>query len=275
MHGFMSITEESRRALEVAERVALQAGELVMKGWRSVGEISRKGRFDLLTEYDLRSEQLIREHLSREFPAHRIIGEENAESGEGELVWYVDPIDGTTNFAHGHFFFAVSIGLYRGSQGLAGVVHAPALGVTWKASKGAGAFRNGTPCSVSTRNQLDEAVCATGFPYDRWSNPDNNHAELALFLQRARGIRRCGAASVDLCLVADGTYDIYWEQGLNAWDMCAGALLVQEAGGRLSTYEGTAADPRTGKLIASNGVLHDAAVRTIREARNKLPPDKP
>ena len=275
MHGFMSITEESRRALEVAERVALQAGELVMKGWRSVGEISRKGRFDLLTEYDLSSEQLIREHLSREFPAHRIIGEENAESGEGELVWYVDPIDGTTNFAHGHFFFAVSIGLYRGSQGLAGVVHAPALGVTWKASKGAGAFRNGTPCSVSTRNQLDEAVCATGFPYDRWSNPDNNHAELALFLKRARGIRRCGAASVDLCLVADGTYDIYWEQGLNAWDMCAGALLVQEAGGRLSTYEGTAADPRTGKLIASNGVLHDAAVRTIREARNKLPPDKP
>ena len=275
MHDFMPVTKESRRALEVAERVALQAGELVMKGWRSVGEISRKGRFDLLTEYDLRSEQLIREHLSREFPAHRIIGEENAESGEGELVWYVDPIDGTTNFAHGHFFFAVSIGLYLGSQGLAGVVHAPALGVTWKASKGAGAFRNGTPCSVSTRNQLDEAVCATGFPYDRWSNPDNNHAELALFLQRARGIRRCGAASVDLCLVADGTYDIYWEQGLKAWDMCAGALLVQEAGGRLSTYEGTAADPRTGKLIASNGVLHDAAVRTIREARNKLPPDKP
>ena len=275
MHGFMPIGEESRRALEIAERVALQAGELVMKGWRSVGEISRKGRFDLLTEYDLGSEQLIREHLSREFPAHRIIGEENAESGEGELVWYVDPIDGTTNFAHGHFFFAVSIALYRGSQGLAGVVHAPALGVTWKASKGAGAFRNGTPCSVSTRSQLDEAVCATGFPYDRWSNPDNNHGELALFLERARGIRRCGAASVDLCLVADGTYDIYWEQGLNAWDMCAGALLVQEAGGRLSTYEGTAADPRTGKLIASNGVLHDAAVRTIREARNKLPPDKP
>ena len=275
MHDFMPIAEESWRALEIAERVALQAGELVMKGWRSVGEISRKGRFDLLTEYDLRSEQLIREQLSREFPAHRIIGEENAESGEGELVWYVDPIDGTTNFAHGHFFFAVSIGLYLGSQGLAGVVHAPALGVTWKASKGAGAFRNGTPCSVSTRNQLDEAVCATGFPYDRWSNPDNNHAELALFLQRARGIRRCGAASVDLCLVADGTYDIYWEQGLKAWDMCAGALLVQEAGGRLSTYEGTAADPRTGRLIASNGVLHDAAVRTIREARNKLPPDKP
>ena len=270
----MPIADDSQRALEVAERVAREAGKVVMKGWRSVGEISRKGRFDLLTEYDLASEELIREHLSREFPTHRIIGEENAESGEGELVWYVDPIDGTTNFAHGHFFFGVSIALYRGSQGLAGVVHAPALDVTWTAAKGIGAFRNGKPCFVSTRDQLEEAVCATGFPYDRWSNPDNNHAELALFLQRARGIRRCGAASVDLCLVADGTYDIYWEQGLNAWDMCAGALLVQEAGGQLSTYEGEAADPRTGKLIASNGLLHEAAVRTIREARNKLPPDK-
>jgi len=274
MHDFMPMTEESQRALEVAERVALQAGDLVMKGWRGAGEISRKGRFDLVTEYDLASEQLIREQLSTEFPAHRIIGEENAESGEGDLVWYVDPIDGTTNFAHGHFFFGVSIALYRGSQGLAGVVHAPALGVTWKAAKGMGAFRNETRCSVSTRDALEEAVCATGFPYDRWSSPDNNHAELALFLRRARGIRRCGAASIDLCLVADGTYDIYWEQGLNAWDMCAGALLVQEAGGQLSTYEGDTVDPRTGKLVASNGVLHEVAVRTIREARNKLRPDK-
>jgi myo-inositol-1(or 4)-monophosphatase len=272
MGHFMHITEDSQRALEVAERAALEAGTLVMQGWRAVGEISRKGRFDLLTEYDLASEQLIREQLSREFPMHKIIGEENAESGEGELVWYVDPIDGTTNFAHGHFFFAVSIALYRGSQGLVGVVHAPALGVTWKAAKGMGAFRNGKPCSVSTRGQLEEALCATGFPYDRWSNADNNHAELALFLQRARGIRRCGAASVDLCLVADGTYDIYWEQGLNAWDMCAGALLVLEAGGQVSTYDGKAADPRTGKLIASNGVLHEAAVHTIGEARNKVPP---
>jgi len=274
MQGFMPIGEDSQRALGVARRAALQAGELVMKGWRAVGEISRKGRFDLLTEYDLQSERLIRDHLQREFPMHRVIGEEGADSGEGELVWYVDPIDGTTNFAHGHFFFAVSIALYRGSEGLVGVVHAPALGVTWKATQGGGAFRNGQRCSVSTRGQLEEAVCATGFPYDRWSNPDDNHAELAAFLQRARGIRRCGAASIDLCLVADGTYDIYWEQGLNAWDMCAGALLVQEAGGQLSTYEGDAADPRSGKLIASNGVLHEAAVRTIREARHKLAPHK-
>jgi len=273
MQGFMDLPVESPRALQLAERIAIEAGELVMKGWRSKTEISHKGRFDLLTQYDLDSERLIRERLDRAFPLHRIVGEENAETGAGELVWYVDPIDGTTNFAHGHFFFSVSIALYRGSQGLVGVVHAPALGVTWKAAAGMGAFRNDELCEVSARDQLEQALCATGFPYDRWSNPDNNHAELAQFLRRARGVRRCGAASIDLCLVADGTYDIYWERGLKAWDMCAGALIVQEAGGQLSTYEGGTADPRTGKLVASNGLLHEAALRTIGEARNKFPPE--
>jgi len=273
MQGFMTDHPDTQRALEAAERAALRAGELVMEGWRAGTEIERKGRFDLLTKYDLESEHLIREALSREFPAHRIVGEEGAETGEGDLVWYVDPIDGTTNYAHGHFFFAMSIALYRGREGLVGLVHAPALGVTWKAAKGMGAFRNGEPCSVSPREQLEEAVCASGFPYDRGSNGDDNLAELALFLQRARGIRRCGSAAVDLCLVADGTYDIYWEKGLNAWDLCAGALIVKEAGGRLSTYEGEEADPRSGKLVASNGRLHEAAVRTIREARHNLPSD--
>jgi myo-inositol-1(or 4)-monophosphatase len=273
MQGFMTVQEDTGRALDAAERAALRAGELVMEGWRAGTEIARKGRFDLLTQYDLQSERLIREALSSEFPGHRIVGEEGAETGEGELVWYVDPIDGTTNYAHGHFFFGVSIALYRGREGLVGLVHAPALGVTWKAAKGRGAFRNGEPCSVSGREQLEEAVCATGFPYDRWPSGDNNLAELALFLQRARGIRRCGAASVDLCLVADGTYDIYWEKELNAWDLCAGALIVKEAGGQLSGYEGQTADPRSGKLVASNGLLHEAAVRTIREARHNLTSD--
>jgi myo-inositol-1(or 4)-monophosphatase len=275
MQGFMPPEEDCQHALQAAEHIAREAGRLIMAGWRSGGRISRKGRFDLLTDHDLASERLIREQLEHEFPAHRIVGEESPETGEGEMVWYVDPIDGTTNFAHGHSFFSVSIALYRGGEGLVGVVHAPALGVTWKAAKGAGAFRNGQRCSVSTRGTLEEALCATGFPYDRWSNPDNNVAELELFLQRVRGIRRCGSASIDLCLVADGTYDIYWEQRLNAWDVCAGALVVLEAGGQLTAYDGAPADPRTGKLIASNGLLHDAAVRTVREARNKLAPPRP
>lgn len=269
MQDFMSSKDEPQHALTVAVQVAREAGALAMQGWRHSAAVTRKSRFDLLTDYDLASERLIRERLQREFPAHRVVGEEGEETGEGELVWYVDPIDGTTNFVHGHFFFAVSIALYRGLEGLAAVVHAPALGVTWKAARGLGAFRNEEPCTVSHRAHLEEAVCATGFPYDR-SSPDDNHAELALFLQRVRGIRRCGSAAIDLALVADGTYDIYWEKELNPWDMCAGALLVLEAGGRLSGYEGESADPRSGRLIASNGVLHDAAVRTVREAREKL-----
>lgn len=266
----MNTLRERQRALGVAERAAREAGAIAMKGWRSETKVSKKGRIDLLTEYDLESERSIRQRLQSAFPGHRIIGEEDDESGEGDLVWYVDPIDGTTNFVHGHFFFAVSIALYRGAEGLVGVVHAPALDVTWTAAQGAGAYRNGNPCHVSTRATLEEAVCATGFPYDRASNPDNNQVELSLFLERCRGVRRCGAAAIDLCLVADGTYDVYWEKSLNPWDMCAGALLVEEAGGRLSGYEGEPADPRAGAIVATNDLLHDEAVRTVGEARHKF-----
>jgi myo-inositol-1(or 4)-monophosphatase len=274
MQDFMPPKTEPKHALQFAEQVAREAGTLAMKGWRHSGQVMHKGRFDLITDYDLQAERLIRDRLRRKFPTHQIMGEEMDHRGDGELIWYVDPIDGTTNFVHGHFFFAVSIALYRGSRGLAGVVHAPALGVTWKAAAGGGAFRNGERCTVSDRSRLEEAVCATGFPYDR-SNVEQIHGELALFLQQVRGVRRCGSAAIDLSLVADGTYDIYWERDLHAWDMCAGALLVLEAGGRLSDYAGGPADPRSGRLIASNGLLHDAAVQTIREARHKLLARKP
>jgi len=274
MQDFMPIAAECQEAMEVAEHIAREAGSLIMEGFRTDAAISNKGPVDLLTEHDLRSEALIREQLTRRFPSHRVVGEETPETGEGELVWYVDPIDGTTNFAHGHPFFCVSIALYSGANGLAGVVHAPALGVTWMAARERGALRNGEPCRVSKRASLDQALTATGFPYDRWTNPDNNRRELGAFLRAARGVRRCGSAAIDISLVADGTYDLYWEQGLNAWDMCAGAILVLEAGGRLSTYGGGAADPRTGKLVASNGLVHEAALRTIGEARHNLAADE-
>lgn len=269
IRGLMATRLDPKQALEVAERAALEAGALALEGWRSGGAISHKGKFDLLTEYDLASEELVRKVLTDAYPDHRIVGEEGAETGDGDLVWYLDPIDGTTNFAHGHPFFCVSLALYDGSEGLAGVVHAPALGVTWTASKGDGAKRNDEPCRVSRRGTLSEALCATGFAYDRRTNPDNNLAEIAFFLQHVRGIRRCGSAAIDLCLVAEGTYDLYWERHLNAWDMCAGALIVSEAGGQISDYEGRRADPRTGRLIASNGLFHQDAVHTIREARRQ------
>jgi myo-inositol-1(or 4)-monophosphatase len=130
-----------------------------------------------------------------------------------------------------------------------------------------GTFRNDQACRVSDTAQLSEALCATGFPYDRWTNPDNNEREFSAFLKRTHGVRRCGSAALDLAMIADGTFDVYWEQRLSAWDMCAGALLVEQAGGRLSAYDGSKADPRTGWLVATNGALHAATLEVLQQAR--------
>jgi len=261
--------ERWEHALEIAERAALEAGELLMQGFRADAQVSRKGRFDVVTEFDLKAEALIRQRLGDAFPSHRIVGEEGEDTGEGELVWYVDPIDGTANFAHGHAYFSISIGLCREAQGLAGVIHAPAKGHTWKAALGLGAYRDDVPCAVSERAALDEALCTTGFPADPSSTTDTNEAEFGAFLRSVRGVRHCGSAALDLALVGDGTFDVFWERALNPWDIAAGELIVAEAGGRISHYDGSPADPRSGELIATNGLLHDSALQTIREARRE------
>lgn len=258
------------RALDVARETAAEAAAVVMRGYRTPLSVRHKGATDLVTEWDLASEELVRARLAAAFPGHRIVAEEGEDQGSGQLVWYVDPLDGTTNFAHGHPFFAVSIALYDGADPLAGVVAAPAIGVTWSARRGGGAFRNGEPCRVSRVAELRDALCATGFPYDRWTNPDDNVREAHAFLKSAQGLRRCGSASMDLALVADGTYDTYWEQRLKPWDVGAGALLVLEAGGRISDYHGGPADPRTGRLVASNGLVHQATLAILGDVRAQI-----
>jgi myo-inositol-1(or 4)-monophosphatase len=258
-----------QHALEVAEGAALEAGTLVMQGFRSRAAVSRKGKYDLVTEYDFASERLIRGRIEAAFPEHRIVGEEGDTTGEGDLVWYIDPIDGTVNFAHGHPYFCVSVGLYRGAEGLVGVVHAPALGATWKASKGGGAFRDADRCAVSARAALEEALCTTGFPGNVASTRDTNEAELGAFLRRTRGVRRCGAAALDLALVAEGTFDFYWERAVHAWDIAAGALIVSEAGGIVSGYDGQPADPISGEIVATNGLLHDVVLETLDGVRRR------
>ena len=270
----MNALSEAERdhTLAIATDVAREAAELALEGWRSGTSIRKKGTIDLLTEYDLKTEALIRERLSAAFPEHRIVGEEGeVREGSAEFTWYVDPIDGTTNFAHGHPFFCVSIALWAEGAGAGhgeiAVVSAPALGVTWNARRGGGAFRNGERCHTSGTRELKDALGATGFPYDRWDSTEDNLREHRAFLKRTRGIRRCGSAAIDLCLVAEGTYDLYWEQKLAPWDMCAGAILVIEAGGTLSDYDGGAAEPRAGRLVATNGPLHDATLALLHDAR--------
>lgn len=261
------------RAVEAqATAIAEEAGALISEGYRQPTEVRKKGVVDLVTDFDLRAEKHVVERLRAAYPEHVIVAEEGAAERNAEgPCWYVDPIDGTTSFAHGHPFFCVSIALYDGSEGLVGAVHAPALGVTWSAARGRGARRNRHPCHVSQVRSLHEALVATGFPYDRHASHENNLREFGTFMRRAQGIRRCGSAALDLCLVADGTYDGYWEQKLSPWDMAAGAFIVHEAGGRLSRYDGGPADPLSGKLVASNGLLHDKMLAVLQEARQGEP----
>lgn len=258
-------------ALAVARAIAEEAGNTLLGGYRQGGEVRKKGDIDLVTDHDLASERLVRHRLSSAFPRHRIVAEEASEgsvaAGGAGPVWYVDPLDGTTNFAHGHPFFSVSIALFDGARGLVGVVAAPALGVIWSAGRGLGARRNGVEARVSETSTLSDALCATGFPYDKWTNPDHNVAELDAFLTRTRGVRRGGSAAIDLAMVADGTFDLYWEKGLSPWDMAAGAVLVEEAGGTLSDYDGAPGNPLVGRLVASNGHLHAATLEVLASAR--------
>lgn len=249
-------------ALSVARAAADEAGRLALEGFRTPMEIHKKGVIDLVTDFDLRSEQLVRAKIAAAFPEHGIVGEEGNKTS-AELTWYIDPIDGTTNYAHGHPVFSISIALYRGAEPLVGVVHAPALGITWSGAKGLGADRNGVPLRVSAVRALEESLVATGFSYDQRDRTDDNVAEFRALLKRTQGVRRCGSAAIDLAFTADGSYDAYWEKRLSPWDVCAGALLVLEAGGKLSSFDGGPADPRSGELVASNGLVHDELLAVL------------
>lgn len=251
------------KVLKLAEDAAREAGDLMMKSFRSDFQVSKKGRFDLVTEVDLACEKLLRDRISTAFPEHKIVGEEGEATGGGDLVWYLDPIDGTVNFAHGHQYFCVSVGFFNGNEGLVGVIHAPALGQTWTAAKGMGAFRDGKKCHVSKHATLEESLCGTGFPSGEKARSNYYPDELSAFMQNAQGIRRCGSAAIDLALVSDGTYELYWERGLKPWDISAGCVLVSEAGGRLSCGDGRPFDVLSDSIIASNGLVHAAATEII------------
>lgn len=257
------------------EAIARSAGSVMMAGYRRSTAITKKGAIDLVTEYDVKVESLVTAALARAFPDIAIIAEEGQgkralERHDDALCFFVDPIDGTTNFAHGHPFFGVSIGLCRGPKPLAGVIFAPALGVCWTGSVGHGAWRNGEPCRVSSRAALGDALCATGFGYDVVGAREDNVDEFRAVQAQCRGVRRCGAASLDLALVADGTYDAYWEFMLQPWDMAAGAALVVAAGGQSSGFAGEI-DVRSGAVLASNGLVHEAVLATITQVRGGRP----
>ncbi len=263
--------EQLSSVVEGAAAIAREAADLVLDGWRSAAAIRTKtDRSDLVSEYDERSERLIRERLAHAFPAHGVVGEEaqGAQASDRALVWYVDPIDGTSNFVHGHPFFCVAMGLVeRDAMGvetpIAGVVRAPALDIEWRGGRGLGAYRNGHRCVVSRTARLEDALLGTGFPAMRAHVLDNNYDAFLAVDAASHGVRRCGAAAMELCLVADGGYDAFWDIGLKAWDVTAAIAIVAESGGRATDLDGRTADIHGGRILLSNGLVHDELLAAI------------
>ncbi|MFI5309281.1 MAG: inositol monophosphatase family protein [Polyangiales bacterium] len=256
---------ELEQLTRIALGVAEEAAQLVLRGYRTAVAASEKARSDLVTEHDIASERLIRQRLHERTPGLAVVGEEEGGTADGP-TWYCDPIDGTTNFVHGHPFYCVSLGLMERGVPLLGAVVAPSLHMSWHGYVGGGAFRGGIPCRVSTTAALRNALLGTGFhPKSQRKPPHDNLSSFAALLPEARGIRRCGSAALDLCMVADGTYDAYWERALSSWDAAGGAALVLAAGGRITNLRGGPVDLSIGHLVASNGLVHDALLALLPE----------
>jgi len=245
--------------LDVATAAAREAGAIVAAAIGRPKAISYKGEVDLVTETDKKSEAAILARLHREFPEHAIIAEEGGASGASEAAeyqWHVDPLDGTTNFAHGYPVFAVSLGLLQHGEPLIAAIYNPVTTEIFTAIRGGGAFRNGTPIHVSPTQKLSGSLLGTGFPtHKRVQNPNIHY--YWQFTLRSHGVRRAGAAALDLCSVACGHFDGFWEFGLKSWDTAAGTLLVREAGGMVTNFSGEPFHPGDFECLASNGFIHE------------------
>jgi len=284
------------RVLDVCRSAAHDAGALVLRGFRHKMVIEHKSSVEVVTKFDRESETLLRCRLSKglNFP---IVGEELGGRLTEEAVLYVDPIDGTTNFVHGHPFWCVSIGLVSQGVPILGVVVAPALSIEWYGvcasdappvakrvassaqqhtrnmqESSASAVITEGPCIVSPTARFEDSLLATGFPYDRATSPDNNFDTFVAIKRRCQAVRRCGSAAIDLCLVADGTYEGYWERKLRPWDIAGGSAIVRASGGQVSDFDGGGDYITTGHIVATNGAIHNKLLRELAMSRPKSGP---
>jgi myo-inositol-1(or 4)-monophosphatase len=244
-----------------AAQIAREAGALLMDYFHRRVTIEYKGEADLVTIADRTSEALIRQRLHEVWPSHDILGEEGGLQDTGsDYRWYVDPLDGTTNFAHSFPVFCVSMALEYKGQRIAGVIYDPTRDELFAAEQGSGAYLNGQPIHVSQTAKLAESLVATGFPsHKRHKNPNIFfYHQITL---RTHGVRRAGSAALDLCCVASGRFDGFWEFNLNPWDTAAGVLIVQEAGGKISNFHGGPFELNSRETLASNGLIHEALLQ--------------
>lgn len=264
-----------KNVLKAAEKGALEGGEILKKYWGKIEKVEQKSStWDLVTEADRESEETIIRILQKATPDYAILSEEAGlyKDDPNQPMWVIDPLDGTTNYTHQYPFVAVNIALLVEKKPVVAITYNPILDEYFRAVQGGGATFNNKPIHVSKVTELNQSLLVTGFPYDRDNNRDNNYREFFRLTQLSQGVRRAGSAAIDLAYVAAGRLDGYWEHGLKPWDIAAGVLLVQEAGGKVSSYDLSAIDIHSGRILASNGLIHEKFSKEILLARNSTNP---
>jgi myo-inositol-1(or 4)-monophosphatase len=257
--------------VRVGTAAVMEAGEVLLSRFRKQLTVVHKGAIDLVTEADLAAEELIIRRLVAAFPGHRFLAEEGHAGGNapGPHTWVIDPLDGTTNYAHGLPFFAVSVGLEIQGDVVWGMVYNPCLNEIFTARRGEGTFLNGQPIRVSSAGRLGQGLLATGFPYDIRTSRNTNLDYFAGFAVRSLAIRRFGSAALDLCYVAAGRFDGFWELSLHPWDCAAGYLMVREAGGRVTDFHGRPGSIYDRECVASNSLIHGQMLEVIQALQNR------
>lgn len=285
--------EELAKILVTARAAAREAAALAHSGFRRHVVVEHKGAVDLVTRFDRESEKLLRDRLGNALPFDIVGEEEGGEWNHATPAFFIDPIDGTTNFVHGHPFWCVSIGLVEAGQPILGVVLAPSLGQEWygyvaddarvssrrawgnaKKDPASSAEDEIEPCYVSATERLEDSLLATGFPYDRRTSTENNFDAFVAIKQRCQAVRRCGSAALDLCMVADGTYEGYWERKLRPWDIAGGIAIVRGAGGEVTELDGGTSCITSGHVVASNGHIHRALLDELERVTSSVRPER-
>lgn len=260
--------------LDIATEAAMAGGVILQKYWGKLNLIEEKGQSgDLVTEADKASEKEILKVLTRHLPNHGILAEESGQIGEvdNEYLWAVDPLDGTTNYAHGYPVACVSVGLLiQGVPGV-GVVYNPFRNELFRAARGIGATLNRRPIQVSVTDKLSQSLLVSGFAYDRQKTSDNNYREFCYLTHLTQGVRRSGSAALDLTDVACGRLDGYWERGIKPWDITAGIVILEEAGGKVTAYDGSPLVMDSGRILATNGQIHSCLSQSLKESSRWIP----